>query len=357
MFSVATFIIASSLLTKGLYSYLNQDSWVAVIMGYVISLMVISIYAGLSKQHPNQSIIEINDVVFGKIIGKFVSVCYIFYFLMLTLLNTRDMGSFVGGIILPKTPMAITIILFVIVCAWAVRKGAVNLTRYGTLFFFITIAAILINFALLIKDTQLTNFLPMFSMPLGKYFIGTNLVTALPFCEIFAFMMFIPHMENPDGFGKALKNGLTLGAITLLIVVLRDIAILGNYTLISTSPSFSVLRLIDIGDFLTRLEIVYAVILIALLFFKVSVLYYATVSAFARLLHFQSYSFLVMIFGALIVVYTQAIFESSSDQALWLSSAAAIFSTFFIFILPIVTLIVSAFRENTQTPRIAASDA
>jgi len=354
MFSAGTFIIASSLLTKNLYSYLKQEAWIGVLLGFIISVPIIWIYQALAKRFPSKSLIEINEAVFGRLLGGMISVLYIFYFLSLAFLNARELGSFVTSIILPQTPMAITLILFIIVCAWAVRKGMKNLTRCGFLFAVISIAIILFNFLLLYNIIKPENFLPIFSMPLKNYMMSAHLVAALPFCEIIAFFMLFPYMQKPGEFGKALRGGLMIGTITLLIIVVRDIAVLGSYTLVSTMPSFSVLRLIDVAEILTRLEILYAVTLTALLFFKVSILYFAAVSGFSRLLKFDSYRFLIYIFGALIVVYSIGVFRASYENTLWVHRAAATYSTTFVFVLPAITLIVaiirSRFKKKKENP-------
>jgi spore germination protein KB len=235
--------------------------------------------------------------------------------------------------------------LFIAVCAWAVRTGANNFTRYGTIFVIISSASIIINSVLLYDIIDLKNFLPVFTMPLSRYLTGAHIVAALPMCEIIVFFMLYPQMKRPEKFGKALFKGSIIGSITLLIIVARDIAVMGKYTLISTLPTFAVLRLIDIGDILTRLEIVYAVVFIALLFFKVTVIFFAAVSCFSRLVNFKSYKPLVLIFGALIEVYAIAVFESAVEHAAWTGGPAAIYSTFFVFILPALTLIVTVIRN------------
>jgi spore germination protein KB len=348
IFSAGAFIIATSLLTKTLYLFLKHDAWIGVVLGYLISLPVIWIYETLAKRFPAKSLIEINDAVFGHILGKLISALYIFYFLSLACLNTRTMGNFVKSSILPNTPLPVILTLFMIICAWALRKGTKNLTSLGTLFVVISVASLLLNYLLTIKNMKLQNFLPILSMPLKNYFIGAHIVASLPLCEIFVFFMLLPEMQKPEEFGKAMRGGIIIGTALMFFIVIRDIAVLGNYIAVSTIPSFAALRLIDIGEILTRLEVIYAFILIALYFFKVSVLFYASVSAFSRLMKFDSYKSLIYIFGSLIVVYGLAVFKSTFEHSEWLNTAVAGYSTFFLFILPAVTLIVALMRKLTM---------
>ena len=69
------------------------------------------------------SLPEINNAVFGRVVGKTISVFYIFFFVSLALLNTRVLGDFINSSVLRQTPIMIVSIIFILVCAWAVRKG------------------------------------------------------------------------------------------------------------------------------------------------------------------------------------------------------------------------------------------
>ncbi len=131
----------------------------------------------------------------------------------------------------------------------------------------------------------------------------------------------------------------------MLLITVRDISVMGSYILVSANPSYSVLRIINIGDFLTRLEIIYAIIIISLLFFKVSIVYFAAVSGFSQLMKFNTYQFLINVFGVLIIIYAMAAFSAEYEHSVWLARAAAVYSMLFLFILPAATLIVAAIRK------------
>lgn len=345
-YTVSGFIVASSLLTGSLYYFTKNDSWVAAVTGYLTSLVIMGIYSSLANRYAGLDLPEISEAVFGKIPGKAVTVLYTFYFLSLAYFNTRDLGDFVKGMLLPSTPMMIIFTLFLIVCAWAVRKGPVKMTRYGLFLTFVAVAMILINSILLINKINISFLMPVFTLPLMDYVIGTHIVTMLPYCEIIAFMMFIPHMAKPKEIGRALRGGLTIGGIVLLFVVIRDITVTGNFSTVLTNPTFSAIRLIDIGDILTRLEVLYAIILMMLLFLKVSVVYYATVSCIRSLFGTSTHGLYIRVFGVLIAVYAVASFPEGAKHMQWNLTAAATYSSFFIFVLPLATFIVSLIRSR-----------
>jgi spore germination protein KB len=345
-YTASAFIVGSVLLTSNLYVFARNDSWFSVLLGFVFSLVLIAVYSALAKRYPGRSLTEINEAVFGKYPGKVVTALYSFYFLSLAFFNTRDLGDFVKGFLLPSTPIMFFFVFLLIVCAYAVRKGPVIMTRYGLILTLIALFSILINSLLLINKMNPKNLQPVLTLPLGNYLIGAHIVTMLPFCEIFAFMMFLPHMKKPGEIGRALRGALYIGGVTLLFVVLRDTMAIGKFTSIYGNPTFSVIRMIDVGDILTRLEVVYAFYLMMLFFLKVSVVFFAAVSCTRSLFGMRSYGSLINVIGVLIAVYAMASFTEVAEHVQWNLTAAATYSSFFLLVLPVLTLLVSSVRGS-----------
>lgn len=345
MYSAALFIIASNLLTKSLYQFTKNQSWISVVIALFLGLIIIALYGRLVKNHPECNLMDINEAVFGCIGGKILSALYIFFFLTLTVFNTRDLGGFVNSFVLPATPTNMIYVIFIIICAYAVKKGADKMTGYGTVILFIYITLILFISALLLPKMHPENFLPIFTVPVKNYLLSAHLVTMLPFCEVFVFLMMTQLMQKPQAAGKALRGGLLIGAALTLIIVMRDIAVMGDYTRYASSPTFSTIRLIDVGDVLTRLEIINAVFLMILLFFKTSILLYATVTGVGKLFHIERYDSFTFIIAAFVVVCANFFFKSSSEHMQWFQ-AAATYATFFFVVLPLMTLIISEIRKK-----------
>jgi spore germination protein KB len=131
----------------------------------------------------------------------------------------------------------------------------------------------------------------------------------------------------------------------MLIVIVRDAAVLGPLAAFSSSPSFETIRFIHIGTAITRIEIVYALFLIFLMFFKVSIVYYASVLAIAQLCKLRSYAMLVPVVGAIFVIMSMTSFENSMQSGYWGQNLAVVYSTFFEVGLPFFTLFAVLFKK------------
>lgn len=338
-------IMTTSLLTKQLYVYTQNDAWIVVIASFCVSLLIYSIYSALTKIFPSFSLIEINEAVFGRIVGKIISALYIYFFFLIAVLNVNVMGNFTKAFVLPTTPTIFTLFVFVAICTWAVRKGPQNLMKYSMVFSVGTIVVILVNALLLADKYDVKNFLPILALPAKNYFVGIHSLSMIPLCDPIVMLMFIPDMQKPNESGKALIKGLIIGTCVLFVIVLRDISVLGQSSAIYSFPSFLTIRAINIGDIITRMEIIYVSVLISLMFYKVSVLFYATLSGIKRIFKFDSYQFLIYSFGTLLVIYGAAVFRSAGEHSAWLmNGAAAIDHTVFVVFLPVLTLAVAVLR-------------
>ena len=100
----------------------------AVILSFLVSLIFVYIYATLNKWFPSKSLIEINEAVFGKIIGKIISAGYLFYFFTLIILNARIAVSWA---ISSDHALCGYHGRFHIYMLLVVRKGAWNIASYN----------------------------------------------------------------------------------------------------------------------------------------------------------------------------------------------------------------------------------
>jgi drug/metabolite transporter (DMT)-like permease len=70
--------------------------------------------------------------------------------------------------------------------------------------------------------------------------------------------MLFARLEQPGKIAKSLIGGLSIGAATMLVVIIRDIGVLGNLTGIFSLPAYTSLHLISIANILTRMEVLFS---------------------------------------------------------------------------------------------------
>lgn len=354
LFSVFCFMQGTILRYGFIVSITRNDSWAMAFTGLLCTLPIVAILAALLRRFPGKSLIEINDIVFGPVLGKAVSALYLFYFLSLAALNTRDLGNFAVDYIIQETPIAAVILLFMIGCAYALRKGIGSLMRISAALSIASVAALAVSFILTLKDGQFDFLKPFFQQPLGKYVQGTVTVTAVPMGEILAFTMIAPMLGKGKRAGKPLALGLTFSAVFMAIVMVQNVISFGPLVSTLSLPSFESLRFVSIGSVLTRVESIYAVILLLLFLFKVSILLYAFVLGLAQLLHLKDYWKITLISAALVMFYALLVFESVIENMDWGATAAPFFSLTFELALPAVTLLAAFLRKPQKALEVKA---
>jgi spore germination protein KB len=349
LFAIACFIRASSLVSAFFSNIVKQDAWLVVALGLICCLPFLAVLIRLAGRFPQKSLFEIDDIVFGPIAGKAVSMLYLWFFLTLAALNLRDLGDFVQMTIMQNTPRIVIMVLFMVVCAWAVRHGIEVVVRYSTLFVLAALVILAMTVLLTLNHFDFRNFLPVLEQPPMKYVQSVNIVMTIPFGELVVFLMITPCVNFQ---GKKMSRYFLLGFLTggtmLLGVVLRDTAVLGRSASLFAMPPFETMRMVTLTESISRMEVLFAVVLIILLFFKVSFLYYVTTVSVAKLLRLSSFRSLVLTVGAFLVVYAFNLYPSAAKHTASGRETAPIIWILFEFLLPTVTLLVAGLRGLPQ---------
>ena len=344
MFLVGGFIQGSLLTLTFAKDATKHDIWIAVIAAFIMSLPLTFVYLTLALKFPGQNLIQINDIIFGPYLGKLVSLQYILLFLTIVSANLWFVGDFFLTFIMPETPILAIMIMFAFICAWAVRAGIEVIARMSFLLVLITVIIIFITFIFLLKDMKFTNFLPIFELPLHDFIQGTHILMAIPFNEVFIFMMVIPYVNKMKQVKTSVLYGLIIGGISFLIIVIRNTAVLGPLADIVVSPSMVAVRLIDIGKIINRLEALVAIALLVTIFLKVCVFYYATVLGIAQLLKLRSYVPLVIPIG-IIGISIALSNESTMQFSYSAKNTYPVFAMPFYIGLPLLSLFIAKVRN------------
>lgn len=351
LFTVSCFLKASSLLTAFLVGVTLQDSWIVILFSILLCVPLILLYRALMLRFPDRNLIQILEDVYGPVAGKIIGILYAWFFITLTSLNLMDLGNFAKLTIMEETPAVVLVVLCVLVSAWAVSYGLRVVVRYSLLFAVTVLTILIVSVLLVMNQIDPQNFLPMFDLPVKKYIQGTHIVTTIPFGEIVVFLMITPNVRlSRRDLTKCLFWGFALGAFSMMLVILRDIGVLGNTLPLFTLPEFVTLRLVNLGPAFSRMEILFAIILIMLLFFKITFLYYVSVIAVAQLLRVKAYRRLVLAAGALFIAYGFTLYPNPVEHAASAREITPTVWTLFEILLPLLTLIVAKLRKLPKVP-------
>ncbi|NLJ16440.1 MAG: endospore germination permease [Clostridiales bacterium] len=347
LFSIACFIQASMLLTSFFTPVGGSSSWLAVISSYLVFAVFTIPLIMLIKNFPDKNLFQINAIVFGKVGGKIVSAIYLIFFWTLSSLNTKDIGVFLQQTVMTKTPTYVTIFFLMFLCAWATRKGLSVVTRYASFFFGVSMIIMIFSFIFSYNLMDFSYFLPILDIEPIRFIQTTNVSLNIPLGEIIFFLMIHPEVRDINkNSGKVVYIGSFMGMLNILLVVIHDTAILGEAGKLFTIPTFETLRMISIGDVLSRVEILFAIMLMLLLFFKISFMVYVTTISIAEILEIKDYRRIAFITAALVYISSYIQFNDSYIHAEFGITVAPLIWTFIEFFLPFLTLMIFIVKQK-----------
>ena len=122
-------------------------------------------------------------------------------------------------------------------------------------FYFSASLIIIGSMFLLLNVFEVTNLFPIFNLKLKNYIQGTHILTSIPFADLIVFLMITPNVEmKKKDVNKYLFLGVSFGALSFLLTLLRDIMALGETFSIFIFPSIVAFRLIHITEAITRVK-------------------------------------------------------------------------------------------------------
>ena len=325
----------------------GHDAWIAVASGLMEGLLIAWIFSVLARLFKDKTIVEINDLVYGRILGKCISILFIWYLFHLGALILDNYIRFFKLELYPATPKSIGLLLLMLVCASTVNRGIEVLARCSLILVPITILVIFTDTLLLIPHINLNNLMPVMDVPIGKLLWAAHSAACFPFAETVAFLMVLAFLAKPEKGPSAVSRGILIAGLILIIITARNAAVMGQMATTLNYPSYLAVQVIDVGDILTRVEVLAAVNLLTMGFIKISVLLYGTVLGLAQVCNLHSYRPIILPVGILMAILALTN-SGNTSEFLGFANYYPIYAVPFQIGIPLITLIVAKFQKLPQ---------
>jgi spore germination protein KB len=198
-----------------------------------------------------------------------------------------------------------------IVVIYGVIVGIQTLSRASEILFIIMMLGLLFAVLFLVNTKfvlNIDNLFPMFEngilFPIKK---GWSLIT-FPYGEFAAFTMLYKNLNDTRKIKKIAISAVILEGVCLTIINILFITALGvNFASSSVFPLLETLRLIKIGGFLERLDIIIIVTMVTGGFMKISFFMYFSVLGITDFFNIKSTKLLSIIVGIIILFSSELI--------------------------------------------------
>ena len=120
-------------LPYNIYHAAKTDGWISVIIAGLVTQLLIIIVWLLSIRFPALSFYELLETLLGKVLGKFVSILYIAYYLAVAAFILLVFNFLISVWVLNKTPDIVSIPLFVVACLYLLNSSIRVIARFMTI--------------------------------------------------------------------------------------------------------------------------------------------------------------------------------------------------------------------------------
>lgn len=327
----------------------GKDGWASIFIAMVMIVPMFFVYSRLISIFPGKDLFDLQQELFGKIAGKITTFFLVWYSIHLCTLVNRNMSEFIQIVSLTDTPLFTIAIVGGVFYIWIVKGGIEVIGRYAAFIMPLSLISIIVVSVLLIPKLNADNLRPIMYNGITPVLKGAASVFGFPFAETFLFTIVFNSLENKNKTFKIYLLGMSISGFFLIATAIRNIAALGEtVNSVVYFPSYLAVALVNIQDFIDRIEVLVGADFIFLGFLKCSICLYAACKGFAKIFNIKDYRQITAPIGLMVSIMSIFIYKSTMEMYEWASENYIYYIVPFSIILPIITLIAAEIRVHSK---------
>ena len=300
---ILTIVVTHTILSlpKDILSSMKSASILNLIYVGIIAIIISYIIFRLLKKFPGLDIIDISELIGGKVFKNIIGIIFISYFIISSSMLLRNFCESLKIIYYPMTDIFFIMAFFVIAVCIANRFDFSATLKTNLIILPIVLFSIIFLFFTNIKQFTPQRIFPIFGEGLSNTFI-LGLSNLYSFGGI-AYLYFLPPLlKEPE---KMKKIALVSIGITALYLILSVATLLFMFSFFITTseitPLYTAARYIEFGSFFQRLESVFLLIWILSFACYLSIVSKFSMNLFKKLTNVETNVAIIDIFGLLIL--------------------------------------------------------
>ncbi len=233
----------------------GQDSWISLLLSTVYAIPVVLIYGRIASLNRGQSLYGAAVKRLGKVFGKLFTALMVWYALHLSALVLRNFSEFIQITALLETPQLPVAAIMVLTVAMLVKGGGKAIGKWAVATLPIVLGIVVLTVVLSINVMHPEYFLPVLDHSFSEIARDAYMILSYPFAETVLFLSMADMVSPRDSVIKISLEAVLFSAFLLLIIITRNMMVLGPEMIsVEYFPSYSTARIINLGDFLSRIE-------------------------------------------------------------------------------------------------------
>ncbi|MGG1520237.1 GerAB/ArcD/ProY family transporter [Paenibacillus oryzisoli] len=260
----------------------EQGAWLSLLIALPAGIVLYLIFDYLYRQYPTMILSQYIRKIVGAYVGWPLSLLYISFFIYCGSRNLREAGDLLITTSYDMTPIFYIHLTMIIGVIYVLRKGLEVLFRLGEIYLIITLCLGLFSH-IMILISGLVDYKNLLPINAGGWkailHAAFPFTFSFPFAEVITFTTVLPHMKNAKLAKKAGIAAMAFSGIMLSYTHAIEIAVLGpDIYGRAVFPLLTMIGIVNIAEFIQRLDAMVILTLIIGVFFKMTVYAYAAIS-------------------------------------------------------------------------------
>lgn len=233
----------------------KHDTWIAFALLIPLYLPVALMVARIASLFPGRNLIEIIQIVCGKISGAIILAVLAFYVLSVSSFVLRNFVEFSVVLSLSNTPRLVLMIALGAVSLYLASKGLELIGRWSLIIMVLITANLILAGAISLNIMDYSHFLPFFESTLANVVENGFMIGSIAVGESIIILACVTNFKKGESPYKSYIFSLVFGVILTTLTVMRNQAILGPPLAGAAKfTSYVAMRIIRKGNFLERIE-------------------------------------------------------------------------------------------------------
>src|SRR3712207_2477559 len=304
-----------SYLLFGLGSLAMENAWISSIIAVLISIPFVLIYGRIVNLYKGKNFFDILEEVFGKVIGKIISILLILQLFFLYAYILNDFVDFIKITALFRTPKVILMIFIGILSMWMIKEGIEVLAAWAQFFIRILLIFMVIMWIILTPEMNIYNLHPIGYGNLKEILLQSVNLMTFPFTEILIFIDFFDCVKTKNNVKNSFVKPLIISGILCTIISMISLMILGAEGYSSFNyPGYEVIKRLKIQQEFQRVEIIVSTAFVIIEFLKINFCLLAISKGVSKVFDLENYKNIITPIIALLINITYSIFKSSMES-------------------------------------------
>jgi spore germination protein KB len=342
--------------THRLVHIAHNNAWLVYIGAIVPCMLLVLMFSHIIKKSSQAFPLLLHEHL-GKPLGFILGVLYIGVFILTCSFNLRLFIEFMKTNVFINTPISIFIGAIILLGFTAIKFGLVSIARVSEiqvftgmpLLFFIVLLSLYSNF-------NPDRIYPIGYMSYKSFGLGVLIAAVIPakIMPVLTLAFFIPEKEKSFAImSKAVFTYLVLMTLTTFAVIVT----LGIYPAMNfIFPTFNMMRLAHIGQFVQNVEILVVALLISGFFGAFTVSWFMACYTAQKLFNLNDYRFVATPATVIIGILSIVIGQNVLDVVIWSMTIIIYMFTVFFILIPFIIFVICLFKGKPVDDALAYTD-